>query len=305
MLGWRIGISVILVPILIGIFVLDHRAGEAAPYLFGLSLLLVWRASYEFADLLKTRSFSPSFPLIGCCSTLIVAATWLPHCVPHVVARDDDVTLLRMLDCFDLPMLVFSLSILAAFLRGAIRYREPGSTMESLGADILGIAYLGVLIGVTTQLRWVAGVQAGYLVLASLVIGAKCGDIGGYTLGRLFGKKKLVPTLSPGKTWMGAFGALLGSSVAVTAWLHFAPGCFFDEGTPCNLVWSLVYGAIIGVVGLVGDLAESLIKRDVGKKDSAILMPGFGGLLDLLDSVLYAGPVALLLWKVLPLATWL
>ena len=301
MLGWRIGISVLLVPILIGIFVLDHRAGETAPYLFGLSLLLVWRASYEFSDLLKTRSFSPSFVLIGSCSTLIVAATWVPHLVP----QGEDVTLLRKPGCFGLPMLVFGLSILAAFLRGAIRYREPGTTMETLGADILGIAYLGILISVTTQLRWVAGVQAGYLVLASLVIGAKCGDIGGYTLGRLFGKKKLVPTLSPGKTWMGAFGALLGSSIAVTAWLHFAPGYFFDNGTPCNIVWSLIYGAIIGVVGLVGDLAESLIKRDVGKKDSAVLMPGFGGLLDLLDSVLYSGPVALLLWKVLPLATWL
>ena len=189
MLGWRIGISVILIPILIGIFVLDHRAGETAPYLFGLSLLLVWRASYEFSDLLKTRSFSPSFVLIGSCSTLIVAATWLPR----LVSQGEDVTLLRNLDCFDLPMLVFGLSILAAFLRGAIRYREPGTTMETLGADILGIAYLGILISVTTQLRWVAGVQAGYLVLASLVIGAKCGDIGGYTFGRLFGKKKLVP----------------------------------------------------------------------------------------------------------------
>jgi phosphatidate cytidylyltransferase len=300
MLGWRILISVILVPILIGIFVLDDRAGESAPYLFGLSLLLVWRAAYEFADLLKTRSFSPSFVLIGSCSTLIVAATWLPHLGSLV----DGIAIGGGPSGSDLPMLVFGLSILAAFLRGAIRYREPGETMETLGADILGIAYLGILISVTTQLRWVAGVQAGYLVLASLVIGAKCGDIGGYTLGRLFGKKKLVPTLSPGKTWMGAFGALLGSSIAVTAWLHFAPGYFFDDGVPCDIFWSLIYGAVIGVVGLVGDLAESLIKRDVGKKDSAILMPGFGGLLDLLDSVLYAGPVALLLWKVLPLATW-
>lgn len=300
MLGWRILISVILVPILIGIFILDHRAGETAPYLFGLSLLLVWRAAYEFTDLLKTRSFSPSFILIATSSTLIVAATWLPH----VVSQGEDVTLLRKLGCFDLPMLVFGLSILAAFLRGAIRYREPGTTMETLGADVLGITYLGILISITTQLRWVAGVQAGYLVLASLVIGAKCGDIGGYTLGRLFGKKKLVPTLSPGKTQMGGVGAILGSSLAVTAWLHFAPGYFFDGGAPCSMTWSLIYGAIIGVVGLVGDLAESLIKRDVGKKDSAVLMPGFGGLLDLLDSVLYAGPVAVLLWKVLPLATW-
>ncbi|NQV23103.1 MAG: phosphatidate cytidylyltransferase [Rhodopirellula sp.] len=300
MLGWRILISVILIPVLIGIFVLDHRAGESAPYLFALSLLLVWRAAYEFADLLKTRSFSPSFMLIGGCSTLIVAATWLPHLDLSTIG----VTLPGTLSTSDFALVVFGLSILAAFLRGAIRYREPGTTMETLGADILGIAYLGVLISVTVQLRWVAGVQAGYLVLASLVIGAKCGDIGGYTLGRLFGKKKLVPTLSPGKTQMGGIGAILGSSLAVTAWLHFAPAYFFDGGVSCNFIWSLVYGAIIGVVGLVGDLAESLIKRDVGKKDSAVLMPGFGGLLDLLDSVLYAGPVAVLLWRVLPLATW-
>lgn len=299
MLGWRVFISAVLIPVLIGVFVLDHRAGEAAPYLFGLSVFLIWRASYEFSDLLKTRSFSPSFVLIGSFSTLIVGAAWLPHC-----GFLSDGVLSTSATPTDLPFVVFSLAVLAAFLRGAIRYREPGSTMETLGADILGVAYIGVLLSVTAQLRWVAGVQAGYLVLASLVIGAKCGDIGGYTLGRLFGKKKLVPTLSPGKTRMGAFGALLGSSLAVTAWLHFAPGYFFDNAIPCKMGWSLLYGAIIGTVGLVGDLAESLIKRDVGKKDSAVLMPGFGGLLDLLDSVLYAGPVALVLWKLLPLATW-
>lgn len=300
MLGWRILISVILIPVLIGIFVLDHRAGESAPYLFGLSLLLLWRAAYEFTDLLQTRSFSPSFLLVGSCSSLILAATWIPHLSGTVAWSNASIAAASG----NLPMLAFALSVLGAFLRGAVRYREPGTTMETLGADLLGIAYLGVLLSVTAQLRWVAGVQAGYLVLASLVIGAKCGDIGGYTLGRLFGKKKLVPTLSPGKTWMGAFGALLGSSFAVAAWLHFAPGYFFESGIPCSFAWSLAYGAIIGVVGLVGDLAESLIKRDVGKKDSAALMPGFGGLLDLLDSVLYAGPVALLLWKIMPLATW-
>ncbi|MDA1163492.1 MAG: phosphatidate cytidylyltransferase [Planctomycetota bacterium] len=300
MLGWRLFISAILIPALIGIFVLDHRAGESAPYLFSLSLFLIWRGAYEFADLLKTRSFTPSFLLIGSCSTLVVAASWGTHFVPTSGGSAVQSTLTGS----DLTIVAFALSVLAAFLRGAIRYREPGSTMETLGADVLGIAYLGVLLSVTAQLRWVAGVQAGYLVLASLVIGAKCGDIGGYTLGRLFGKKKLVPTLSPGKTWMGAYGAVLGSSLAVTVWLHFAPGYFFTNGKPCPIIWSLIYGAVIGIVGLVGDLAESLIKRDVGRKDSAVLLPGFGGLLDLLDSVLYAGPVAVLLWKVLPLVTW-
>jgi phosphatidate cytidylyltransferase len=292
MLGWRLAVSAVLIPLLIAIFVIDHRSGESAFWLLGLCILLVWRGSYEFADLLRTRSFDPSFPLIGGCSTAVVLAAWYGQLYD------------AELSSLGAAMTVLSLSLLLIFLRSAIRYREPGRSMETVGADLLGVSYLGALIAVTVQLRWVAGAQAGYLVLASLVIGAKCGDIGGYTLGRLFGKAKLVPRLSPGKTRMGGFGALLGSSLACWAWLHFAPGYFFDGAAPCPAGWSLLYGAVIGVVGLVGDLAESLIKRDVGKKDAANLMPGFGGLLDLLDSVLYAGPVAFVLWKTLPLATW-
>ena len=67
---------------------------------------------------------------------------------------------------------------------------------------------------------------------------------------------------------------------------------------------SILFGVVIALAGLLGDLAESLIKRDCEAKDSAVLMPGFGGLLDLLDSVIYAGPIALLLWQILPLKTW-
>lgn len=292
MLGWRLAVSAVLIPLLIAIFVIDHRSGESAFWLLGLCLLLVWRGSYEFADLLRTRSFDPSFPLIGGCSTAVVLAAWYGQLYD------------AELSSLGASMTALSLSLLLVFLRSAIRYREPGRSMETVGADLLGVSYLGALIAVTVQLRWVAGAQAGYLVLASLVIGAKCGDIGGYTLGRLFGKAKLVPRLSPGKTRMGGFGALLGSSLACWVWLHFAPGYFFDGAAPCPTGWSLLYGAVIGVVGLIGDLAESLIKRDVEKKDAANLMPGFGGLLDLLDSVLYSGPVAFVLWKTLPLATW-
>ncbi|MBI1310814.1 phosphatidate cytidylyltransferase [bacterium] len=292
MLGWRLAISAVLIPLLIAIFVLDHRAGESAVWLLGLCIALVWRAGYEFTSLLRTRSFNPSFPLISGCSTAVVLAAWYGQLYD------------AELGSLGAAMTAISLSLLLIFLRGAIRYSTPGRTMETIGADLLGVTYLGGLFAMTVQLRWVAGAQAGYLVLASLVIGAKCGDIGGYTLGRMFGKKKLVPRLSPGKTWMGAFGALLGSSLACQAWLYWAPGYFFDKATPCPAGWSLLYGAVIGVVGLIGDLAESLIKRDVEKKDAANLMPGFGGLLDLLDSILYAGPVAFVLWKALPLVTW-
>lgn len=314
MLGSRVLVSAILIPGLIGIFMLDHRLGYAAPLLLALVVLLVWRASYEFADLLSTRSFEPSYPTIAICSTAIVVAAWLnrlPGPDLRLIIHDVVPGTKKALDVdgsapgnLTLAMLVFSLCVLAIFLRGAIRYREPGKTMETVGAEVLGVAYIGVLLTVTAQLRWVSGHQAGYLVLASLVIAVKAGDTMAYTFGRLWGKRKMVPTLSPGKTWMGGVGALVGSSLGTWAWLHWGPGLFFDGGTPCPAVWSLFYGAVLGIVGLVGDLAESLIKRDVEKKDSAALMPGFGGLLDLIDSVIFAGPVALLLWIVLPLATW-
>lgn len=292
MLGWRLAVSAVLIPVAIVVFVLDHRSGATAPWLLGLCLLLIWRAGFEFAQLLRTRAFDPSYPLISGCSTAVVLAAWYGQLFDS------------QLSSLGAAMTATTLSLLLIFLRSAIRYSEPGRSLETVGADLLGVMYLGGLLAVSAQLRWVAGSQAGYLVLGSLVIGAKCGDIGGYTLGRLFGRRKLVPRLSPGKTWMGGCGALLSSSLACWGWLHWAPGCFFPGSPGCPTGWSLLYGAVIGIVGLVGDLAESLIKRDVEKKDAASLMPGFGGLLDLLDSILYAGPVAFVLWKVLPLITW-
>ena len=181
--------------------------------------------------------------------------------------------------------------------------------METLGVELLIVSYIGVLLGVASQLRGVAGSDAGYLVIGSLLIVTKGGDIGAYFFGRLFGKRKLVPLLSPGKTWAGAVGALIGSAATAIAWLHYATPLFTPVGSErwASPDWlsAAVYGLILGVTGLVGDLCESLIKRDVGKKDSARLLPGFGGLLDLMDSVLYASPVAYVLWKALPLATWM
>ncbi len=186
----------------------------------------------------------------------------------------------------------------------AVRFKSPGQSMESCGATIFVIAYAGLLIAVTAQLRWIATAEMGYLLLGSLVLTTKMGDIGAYTAGRLFGKRKMSPRLSPGKTWAGFVGAIAGAMLGSGLWLTF--GCsLFDGITTAPPLWAaLVYGALIGMAGLTGDLCESLIKRDVGQKDSAPLMPGFGGLLDLLDSVLFAGPVACLLWYWLPLRTW-
>ncbi len=290
MLGWRVGVSAVLIPVLIGLFMLDHRSGASAPYLLGLCVLLAVRGSWEFAHLVRVRSFEPSFPLLAAGSSLAVAAGWcghawsLPSLSPHPAVPLAAIAV------------TFSLVVLVLFLRSAIRYQRPGRSLETLGIEILGISYLGVLLAVTAQLRWVAGAEAGYYVLGSLVIAVKLGDVGAYTLGRLFGKRKMIPRLSPGKTWMGFWGALLGGGLGAWLWLTFSPPLFEETVKPAPAGWAILYGLILGLVGLVGDLCESLIKRDVGQKDSAPLFPGFGGLLDLIDSILYAGPVAYVLW---------
>lgn len=285
MLGWRLLISAILIPVLIGIFMLDQRAGKSAPYLLGLCLLLAARANYELVTLLRTRSMHPGYKLTTVCNLGIVLAAWLGH-------GDGGL---------ELTMLAFAVSVLLLFFKACVGYREPGSNLETLASELLCITYVGVLTGITMQLRWMNGAEAGYFALASVVIGPKSGDIGAYTLGRLFGRKKMVPLLSPGKTWMGGLGAVLGGIGGCWLWLLYGPRLFAAGSTwaPCPTWWILLFGVAMAIVGLIGDLAESLIKRDVGAKDAAALLPGFGGLLDLLDSILYSGPVALLLWKLL------
>ena len=302
MLLWRLLVSAVLIPSFFGLFWLDARLGESAPILLLLVIVLAMRGAGEMVDLLWTRSFTPNRIIVTASCVLVAAAAWwgrFGH-MPIKIPSDDN-TLAQV-------MLAYSLTILGMFLLATYRYREPGASMETLGCELLIISYIGVLLGVASQLRWVAGADAGYLVIGSLLVVVKGGDVGAYFFGRLFGKRKMVPHLSPGKTWAGAVGALVGSAASAVAWLQFATPLFSPDRNqpwaPPFWVASAFYGLILGVTGLIGDLCESLIKRDVGKKDSARLLPGFGGLLDLMDSVLYAGPVAYLLWKALPLVTW-
>lgn len=297
MLGWRLLVSAILIPAFAFLFYLDHRAGESAFLLLAIVLAIALRSAWELAELFRVRSFEPSFPQTAFLSCAVVVSGWIPHLASNAAAKGP-------FDALGLPCFVFVVSVLWLLASNAARYREPGGRMETLGAEILIVCYVGLMLCLAAQLRWVAGAQAGYLVLGSLLIAAKCGDIGGYTLGRLFGRRKMAPRLSPGKTWAGAVGALFGSALGAWLWLHFAPPYFGVAWPPCPALWSVVYGLLISIAGMVGDLCESLIKRDLGKKDAAALMPGFGGLLDLTDSVLYAGPIAYLLWIVLPLRTW-
>jgi phosphatidate cytidylyltransferase len=292
MLRWRLLMSAVLIPAFVGLFWLDHRAGDAAPVLFVLALLLGGRCAWEMVLLLRPRFPELRWTPCAICIAALTVAAWLPHWgVGSAVG----------LAALGPAAIVWAACVLGLFMYEAWRYTQPGARMETLGAEVLIVSYLGGLLAATVQLRWVAGAQLGYFALGSMVIATKMGDTGAYTFGRLFGKRKMAPHLSPGKTWAGFVGALVGAALGAVLWLRLGMP-LFDAVRPLPAWhWCVLFGAIIGLVGLIGDLCESLIKRDMGQKDAAPLMPGFGGLLDLLDSILFAGPVAYILWLLLPL----
>jgi phosphatidate cytidylyltransferase len=112
-------------------------------------------------------------------------------------------------------------------------------------------------------------------------------DTGGYAAGVFFGKHAMAPAISPKKSWEGFAGSVTAAAVGSSLLLYFLLDIAF--------YWGLLFGAVISVVAVVGDLGESMLKRDLGIKDMSQLLPGHGGLMDRLDSILFAVPTAYLL----------
>lgn len=181
---------------------------------------------------------------------------------------------------------ILPFSFLALFLVQALKFGTDG-TIRNVSASFFSIIYLGLFC------MFILGIRIfwGPWVLLFFVFTIKSSDIGAYTLGRLFGKHKLCPGISPGKTWEGLGGAAL-----------FAAGVSFLFSHFCDIMpslWAVVFGAVFGVLGQMGDLVESMIKRDAASKDSSNRIPGFGGLLDVIDSPLATAPVAFAVFKFL------
>jgi phosphatidate cytidylyltransferase len=180
-----------------------------------------------------------------------------------------------------LTLIVFTIAtLIAAMLRGA-----PFDKMiVASGATILGVLYVVLLGGHLIALRtgFEQGLSAHLLSFFFLVLmGA---DTGAYYVGRAIGKHKLAPKVSPGKTWEGVAGGLVAAMALATA-AHF---WFFKE---LPLKWALPLAAVMTVLGIFGDLTESALKRGAGAKDAAKILPGHGGALDRLDSLLFNAPL--------------
>lgn len=167
----------------------------------------------------------------------------------------------------------------------AVRDRDVKGAI-SIGSGVLMIhVYMGLMFGFLLLIRREHSMWLLIWVLASV----KSCDIGAFFTGTAIGKHKLIPWLSPGKTWEGLIGGLITSGLValIGSWLLIRNG-FAAPG----LVYSAIMGVLMGGFGQMGDLAASLLKRDAGVKDSGSSLPGFGGAMDLIDSPILVAPLA-------------
>jgi phosphatidate cytidylyltransferase len=184
--------------------------------------------------------------------------------------------------------LVLVFAILGAFIRLVVRQEEHRAPITTAALTLLGLMYVPFLFNYVALLAFMPGdpVQNQYLLIYLLAV-TKFSDVGAYVIGSVIGRHKMIPRISPGKTWEGFAGALL-TSLGISVALTHAMSSHLQV---ISFTSSIVLGLLLPLVSVVGDLAESVIKRDASIKDSGRTIPGIGGALDLIDSILFTAPV--------------
>jgi phosphatidate cytidylyltransferase len=293
MLRWRFILGGVFIALLVGLCWLDYHAARPGTYLLPLAALATLAGAGELLAMFRKRGHAPPAWVIygGPLVTIVLAGA--PVYLPAAWSNCETIGRLGWL----------AMGLAAAFGIAAVaelrRYGAHSRTTTDFGASCLAILYVGGLMGFMVQLRllsggpWGSDGRWGMLALASLIATVKMSDTGQYWMGRMFGRHKLAPAVSPGKTWEGAIGGVLFA--VGTAWLVFTLSG--PSGiTAAGALPITSFAIAVAVAGIIGDLTESMLKRDAGVKDSSTWMPGFGGVLDLLDSLLGAAPVAYLFW---------
>lgn len=274
-------------------------SGKASVYL-GLLTVLVLLSTFEYFNMLREAGV-PSYPRLGkiiaaaYCAVIFVLLSKGPGIIPAEV-----------------DLLAIVVAVTAAFtlqLRYPIRGTEA---LLSVAANLLGFVYIAFLFHFATRITlfpyptsylstlpegWTE-VPGAFLLLWLLAV-TKFTDMGAYITGSAFGKNKMIPHISPGKTWEGFAGAIAFSQLA---------GCGLYALMPLEILggWHhvIILGFIIAILAVIGDLAESVVKRALGAKDSGRMLPGIGGALDLIDSICFTAPALYfyLKWVLIPAA---
>jgi phosphatidate cytidylyltransferase len=233
-----------------------------------LIILLVIATQFELSRLAAAKNLKIFRP-VSIIGSILLASTWYWPQLVETSARAH-LSLVYL-------SLVLAFVLMALLLSQYIRYGTE-NLLANCGANCFSVIYLGLLSGFALAIT----IDYGVWSLLMVIFVVKCSDIGAYAIGRPFGKHKFSPKISPGKTWEGMVAAIV---TAMIVGLVFAVS--FDI-----MVWwlAVIFGFCLAFAAQAGDLIESMIKRDAQQKDSAKNVPGFGGILDVIDSPLVAAP---------------
>jgi len=274
-LAQRFLVAVVAVPILLVILYLD-RPEPTWGLIFAASLL----AMREFFGMTLPKEDRGAALVMGAIACALFY--WVDSYIALFYELGDPWVQAGSL--VDAPLVLIAAVVVPA-LYYLFRFRDIPSVANRVTATIAGIVYAGLLTTFLALFKRTFPVSGGghFVVLVLLI--AWFADTGGYFAGRFLGKAKLYEAVSPKKTWAGAWGGIAGSVLGVVLLK-----VFFVHW----LSWVDVFAIAIpgGILGQMGDLAESLIKRSVGVKDSGSLLPGHGGILDRIDAVLFIAPYA-------------
>lgn len=245
--------------------------------------LLVQVATAEYFQMIRAQKL-PCFPRFGLiCSLAYCLAKFLPLIQGHLPHPELDV-------------LAISAVAIGAFIL-QLRYKIEGiNSLLAVASNLLGFVYVTILFGFAAKLLFVAPgslEMAGTipsesaLLLLWLIAVTKFTDMGAYLTGSLIGRHKMIPHVSPGKTWEGFGGALAFAQLAGFG-LYL---CFSEQLSILGGAMHVgILGLLLALLAVVGDLAESIVKRSLHAKDSGKMLPGIGGSLDLIDSVCFTAP---------------
>lgn len=237
-------------------------------------------ALWEFYRMLDHKGL-PNFKIVGMFCGVVMLAGSFYYFSRMGPARSYD---------FELAVLLFFL--LTVFTRqmfAALRDDEP---LKTMAYTLFGLLYVLWLFNFMTKIVYLlprssTGLVTGQFYCLYLIVVTKFSDMGAYLVGSAIGRHQMIPHISPKKTWEGFCGALALSLLASLGLFALMP----DHLSMLNWTHAIVLGLLLGFAAVVGDLAESIIKRSTGVKDSGNFLPGIGGALDLVDSLLFTAPL--------------
>ena len=306
MLSRRLGFGTLIIAAVIGLSWLDvsiHRYGLAKEIIWlpkGIILLPAYLLCLVFMTrevlrLLNAAGLKPLASSVYLGTLFIAVSCWIANVIQQYNLEVLEITTSKggwqwAATASFTALLAVACGVILAFAAEMRRYSHPGGVTINLAGAVFTFAYLGLLSCFMIQLHMAYGIGA----ILSLVVVTKMCDTGAFTTGKLFGRNKITPGLSPGKTIEGAIGGLIFACAG--SWVWFEVVLTYLDKTPTPFLGWILFGLAVGLAGMVGDLAGSLIKRDSRMKDSGQSVPGFGGVLDIFDSILMAAPVAYVLW---------